>query len=431
MSANTYYPSASATTAYPYRIDRGDNGAGDDNGHGTGDDNGHDAGHARSTRSNRGTELMDWCEQTVLPALFERLDRAFPEFHWTRCASGWNGYRPATQGRYVNPATDAVRCSQPWGYVEADGRLVSWLEYLNNGRRPRGREFAEVMQRLAQLAGVEIPASSADLHGAQSFAAENFAAEGSEPIKTTRQREILEAFVAYCKTALSHDHAGPARHFLRQTYGLDADHLADLPIGLYTSGRDVNDFLTGVGFTDAEVADSRVARDARLDHRIVLPWRDRFGRIRTCVAISPAGYPDPQSKRLYWKWKSTEDPLGGDIALRPGSLGLKNLVVTEGLIDVFVFHALGMTNVVSFGRAGKIPTAAQWREANPDADGNMRDHAGLEQLLVLANLENMNAELIHMNLPQSERLQRLNAIAIRQMQTLTAHSLKHLKGNVE
>ncbi len=82
-----------------------------------------------------------------------------------------------------------------------------------------------------------------------------------------------------------------------------------------------------------------------------------------------------------------------------------------------------LLNVALFGC-----TAADWREANPDKDGNMRDHASLEQLLVLANLENMNAELIHMNLPQSDRIQRLNAIAIRQMQTLTAHTLKQLKG---
>ncbi|MEW6304249.1 MAG: KilA-N domain-containing protein, partial [Verrucomicrobiota bacterium] len=47
-------------------------------------------------------------------------------------------------------------------------------------------------------------------------------------------------------------------------------------------------------------------------------------------------------------------------------------------------------------------------------------HATIEQLLVLANLEGMNAEFIHMGLPQPERLTRLNQIAIRQMLTLTA-----------
>lgn len=71
-------------------------------------------------------------------------------------------------------------------------------------------------------------------------------------------------------------------------------------------------------------------------------------------------------------------------------------------------------NVALFGQ-----TAKQWRDANPKLDGNMRDHATIEQLLVLANVEGMNAEFIHMNLAQGERLKRLNQIAIRQMQTLT------------
>jgi hypothetical protein len=71
-------------------------------------------------------------------------------------------------------------------------------------------------------------------------------------------------------------------------------------------------------------------------------------------------------------------------------------------------------NVSLFGQ-----TAKQWRDANPKLEGNMRDHASIEQLLVLANIEGMNAEFIHMGLRQSDRLKRLNAIAIRQMQTLT------------
>ena len=74
-------------------------------------------------------------------------------------------------------------------------------------------------------------------------------------------------------------------------------------------------------------------------------------------------------------------------------------------------------NVALFGQ-----TAKQWRDANPKLDGNMRDHATIEQLLVLANIEGMNAEFIHMGLVQGDRLKRLNQIAIRQMQTLTARA---------
>lgn len=83
-----------------------------------------------------------------------------------------------------------------------------------------------------------------------------------------------------------------------------------------------------------------------------------------------------------------------------------------------------LLNVALFGQ-----TARQWREATPALDGNMRDHATIEQLLVLANIEAMNAEFIHMSLPQAERLKRLNQIAIRQMRTLTAETLPRLPGN--
>ena len=64
----------------------------------------------------------------------------------------------------------------------------------------------------------------------------------------------------------------------------------------------------------------------------------------------------------------------------------------------------------------------------PGQEGDVRDFATVEQLLVLANIEGINAELIHMGLSQGERLMRLNQIAIRQMQLLTAApALKRLK----
>ncbi len=76
-----------------------------------------------------------------------------------------------------------------------------------------------------------------------------------------------------------------------------------------------------------------------------------------------------------------------------------------------------LLNVALFGQ-----TARQWREANPSLEGNVRDYASIEQLLVLANIEGMNAEFIRMGLSQSERLTRLNEIAIRQLQSLIGQS---------
>jgi hypothetical protein len=76
-----------------------------------------------------------------------------------------------------------------------------------------------------------------------------------------------------------------------------------------------------------------------------------------------------------------------------------------------------LLNTALFGK-----TAKQWRDENHDKKGNMREEASTAQLLVLANIESMNAEFIRMGLTQSERLKKLNAIAISQLQTLIGHA---------
>ena len=76
-----------------------------------------------------------------------------------------------------------------------------------------------------------------------------------------------------------------------------------------------------------------------------------------------------------------------------------------------------MLNMALFGK-----TAADWRSENPNAKGNMRDAATLEQLVVLSNLESINAVLIRQELSQSERLKQLNEIAIAQMTSLVNNS---------
>ena len=63
-------------------------------------------------------------------------------------------------------------------------------------------------------------------------------------------------------------------------------------------------------------------------------------------------------------------------------------------------------------------SAKEWREANPHLKGNMRDYASINQLICLSNMENINAVFINDGMTQSERLQRLNQIAIQQMSIL-------------
>jgi len=63
-------------------------------------------------------------------------------------------------------------------------------------------------------------------------------------------------------------------------------------------------------------------------------------------------------------------------------------------------------------------TAKQWRDANPELKGNIRDYASINELICLSNMENINAIFINESIPQSERLIKLNQIAIQQMKIL-------------
>ena len=74
-------------------------------------------------------------------------------------------------------------------------------------------------------------------------------------------------------------------------------------------------------------------------------------------------------------------------------------------------------------------TAKDWRDNNPGRKGNIRDDADVSQLVCLSNLENLNALFIRESVPQTERLRKLNQIAIHQMKLLTDNpSVKRLEG---
>jgi hypothetical protein len=98
-------------------------------------------------------------------------------------------------------------------------------------------------------------------------------------------------------------------------------------------------------------------------------------------------------------------------------------VVTGTQASMVYANEADLLNVALFGN-----TAKEWRSQNPDTEGNIRDQATLEQLVVLTNLESLNAVFIRQGLPQPERLIKLNQIAITQIRSLlSSTALKRLK----
>ena len=97
--------------------------------------------------------------------------------------------------------------------------------------------------------------------------------------------------------------------------------------------------------------------------------------------------------------------------------------LTKQQINSVYANEADLLNVALFGI-----TAKEWRDNNPKAKGNIRDSANIEQLVVLSNMESINAVLIHQGLKQNERLEQLNKIAITQMKSLLGNKLiKKLK----
>lgn len=82
-------------------------------------------------------------------------------------------------------------------------------------------------------------------------------------------------------------------------------------------------------------------------------------------------------------------------------------------ISMVYAHEADVLNVALFGI-----TAKQWRDANPELKGNIRDYATINELICLSNMENINAMLINESISQKERLVKLNQLAIQQMRIL-------------
>jgi hypothetical protein len=134
---------------------------------------------------------------------------------------------------------------------------------------------------------------------------------------------------------------------------------------------------------------------------------------------------DEESKRLQlgWNLQRTLSKINYRIHTDAIKETLIPSAITKAQATLVYANEADLLNVALFGH-----TAKQWRDAHPDAEGNIRDHALLEQLVVLTNLESLNSVLVRQGLTPPERLLKLNEVAIIQMRTLLSDAnVKRLK----
>lgn len=131
---------------------------------------------------------------------------------------------------------------------------------------------------------------------------------------------------------------------------------------------------------------------------------------------------DEEQKQLGWTTKR----LLTKINYKIHTDAIKDKLIPDSLTNRQIsFIYSSEADVLNMALYGK--TAKEWREDNPNKEGNIRDYSNVTQLVCLANLENLNAHFINEGLDQAERLQRLNQIAIKQMQILTKNDNLLLK----
>ena len=122
---------------------------------------------------------------------------------------------------------------------------------------------------------------------------------------------------------------------------------------------------------------------------------------------------EQKNKSLEWNLQRTLSKINYRIHTDAIKEHIIPTVVTKEQITFVYANEADLLNVALFGK-----TASQWRNENPDSKGNIRDYATLEQLVVLSNMESINALLVRQGLSQGERLIQLNTVAITQMKSL-------------
>ena len=119
---------------------------------------------------------------------------------------------------------------------------------------------------------------------------------------------------------------------------------------------------------------------------------------------------DIEQKELGWSAKRELAKINYHIHTDAVKQNLIPQELTPQQISIIYANEGDVLNVALFGK-----TAKEWRDNNPDLKGNVRDYASINELICLSNMENLNAVFIQENIPQRERLKRLNKIAIQQM----------------
>ena len=296
-------------------------------------------GHRVSESERHSASAVDFYTESVLPALAERLDEAFPEFGWRRDARGWVATNQEHTHSLFGVRADRVVAHgpAPRGFLIHGGDATLWTVYLSGGTTPRGADFVRVVSELARRAGVD-PA----------------------PIEQRecpdRRAQLLDRFVELCHNELLGSRGSRARDYL-QHRGLPSDAIARTDLGVVPETMQTRTALRRDGFRTAEIEASGVCADSRWPGRLCGPWRTASGRPGTIWARSIDANCAAAARYLYLRGASRRDlPPYGLSEVLAGSPELRrDLVLVEGVMDVHQLRANRVDGVAALGGTSTDP----------------------------------------------------------------------------
>lgn len=283
--------------------------------------------------------LQDWLDGELYPALFTRLDQAFPEYGFRRSGKAWTATAKEARNLPGEPRPDRVCCyeNSPHGLVIQGGGFVRFLNLVNGNRSPSGADFLNAVRTLADKAGITMPQR------------EMTPEEAATAVRTQARRDALDVVVEHCAAALK-TAPKPVRDYVRSR-GYDDAAIETLKLGFLPSAKDVRTALINVGhpadiFTSKD--DEGQPRDdlKPLQGRVIYPWRDASGQMQTLYGDWPQRpAPDNVPKLIAMRGEGTKaSPLHFDRARQAGH---RELILVEGVADASVLQVKGDSRVVA------------------------------------------------------------------------------------
>ncbi|MGI8885712.1 MAG: toprim domain-containing protein [Gaiellaceae bacterium] len=281
----------------------------------------------------------DFYTETVLPALAERLDHAFPEFGWRRDARGW----VATNEEHTH-ARLGVRAERvvahgpaPRGFLIHGGEPTLWTAYVSGNGVPRGMEFVRAVEEIARRAGVD-PAPI------------------GRAAPRDRRADLLEEFFDLCRRELGSERGGDARDYL-QRRGIPGEAVRSANLGLVPPVDRTRHVLGHAGYRQAEIAAVGIFADSRWPGRLCGAWRDESGRIGALWTRALGDVTAADTRYLYLSGASRTNlpPYGVSDVRADSRAARREVVLVEGFMDLHQLRAHGIENIAALGGTSTSP----------------------------------------------------------------------------